>query len=466
MRRFILAASLVGIFALGCARQSAESVANSSAAIKDVAGVAYGDFVIGEPISHENLTIFPISSRTRKDTDRFITLDEGLAAGIVKIIETGADEEVAEGEMPNEEETDTTDGSASPAEDPLFGEPPPPPATPAPAQTAEETNEEREAQVGGTVAIDVPSTDENPFGGGVDGDVNTLMVLNSSGKPLYLMPGEVISGGNQDRTIGQEIVIESSDKPVPVDVFCVEHGRWGGRSVADTTSQLAAANRFHPNLSLVTSATQSVEELAEDAHKGKFVASVGHVSKDVRMAVQTQGQGQVWDEVGKANAKIGNESQSESFAENYTSGEFAEDFAPFMTLREPVENTRQVVGVAVAVNGKMLSVDVFESTPLFKKFWPKLLKSYALDAVAASEENEAKEKLATVTVADCIAFLKEMEKANVETQQLAGDQTIVKRDSSLGISFSYHDAQAIEEAAAAQAGGGLGGGVHIGILAK
>ena len=53
---------------------------------EEVAGTPYGVFFIGEAISHENLTIFPISSKTPKNEDRFITLDEGLAAGTVKII--------------------------------------------------------------------------------------------------------------------------------------------------------------------------------------------------------------------------------------------------------------------------------------------------------------------------------------------------------------------------------------------
>src|SRR6185295_16416151 len=48
-------------------------------------------------------------------------------------------------------------------------------------------------------------------------DVNTLMVLNTSGKPLYLMPGEIITGGQQDRTIGEEVVIEPGEKPVAID---------------------------------------------------------------------------------------------------------------------------------------------------------------------------------------------------------------------------------------------------------
>ena len=48
------------------------------------------DLVIGEPITHGDLSIFPVSSKTPRNNDRFITLDEGLKAGTVEIYEKGA----------------------------------------------------------------------------------------------------------------------------------------------------------------------------------------------------------------------------------------------------------------------------------------------------------------------------------------------------------------------------------------
>ena len=42
----------------------------------------------------------------------------------------------------------------------------------------------------------------------------------------------------------------------------------------------------------------------------------------------------------------------------------------------------------VAVNGRFEQIDVFESTPLFNKLWPKLLKSYALDAANTNGDSQ------------------------------------------------------------------------------
>jgi hypothetical protein len=64
---------------------------------------------------------------------------------------------------------------------------------------------------------------------------------------------------------------------------------------------------------------------------------------------------------------------------------------------------RNAVGVVVAVNGRIIWADVFASTDLLGKYWPKLVRSYASEAVVT----RAKE--AEVGVAQAQAFLGDME---------------------------------------------------------
>jgi hypothetical protein len=44
---------------------------------------------------------------------------------------------------------------------------------------------------------------------------------------------------------------------------------------------------------------------------------------------------------------------------------------------------RKAVGVVVAVNGRVIWADVFASTELLEKYWPKLVRSYASEAVVS-----------------------------------------------------------------------------------
>jgi len=42
---------------------------------------------------------------------------------------------------------------------------------------------------------------------------------------------------------------------------------------------------------------------------------------------------------------------------------------------------RNAVGVVVAVNGRMIWADLFASTGLLEKYWPKLIRSYATESL-------------------------------------------------------------------------------------
>ena len=195
--------------------------------------LAAGEFLIGEPVRYENLSIFPVSTKVAHDDDRFVTLDEGLKAGTVRVFEVGAAN--AASDVPaNSADRQARANAAL--------QTPQPSAQPAaPAQTGSAARQRPNAS--SAVSRSSPQSDSEPLE--VQGDVNRLVLKNSSSKPLYLMPGEIIVGGKQDRTIAQETIIAPGPKLVPIDVFCVEHGRWSGRADSETVGfgrawQLAA----------------------------------------------------------------------------------------------------------------------------------------------------------------------------------------------------------------------------------
>ena len=110
MRRFLPLVSLLCLAVSACGRSGSESetgikpektggpLANPATAAAD-----FTDFVVGEPVRIRNLTVFPISSKTLRDADRFITLEEGLRAGTIEIFEVGAQlgTQVADGRAGN-----------------------------------------------------------------------------------------------------------------------------------------------------------------------------------------------------------------------------------------------------------------------------------------------------------------------------------------------------------------------------
>ena len=213
-----------------------------------------GGLIVGEPLAFANLTIFPILSEKPKQKDRFITLDEGLKAGTVEIRElglAGQDSLLPISSVISVDPIQSTPGEASasdpgdPVVTPLVGRPPEQvTATDFIEESTESTPREPETAGAVMSPLDLDVTqqqvagNDDPFAGGPS--VNELLVHNRSDKPLYLMPGEILLGGQQDRTIGEEIVIQPGPEPVKVAVFCVEHGRWHGRDEGQTTAALAS----------------------------------------------------------------------------------------------------------------------------------------------------------------------------------------------------------------------------------
>ena len=63
---------------------------------------------------------------------------------------------------------------------------------------------------------------------------------------------------------------------------------------------------------------------------------------------------------------------------------------------------RNAVGVVVAVEGRIIWADIFASTELLEKYWPKLVRSYASEAVVT------RAKGAEVSEKQAQAFLEDM----------------------------------------------------------
>jgi hypothetical protein len=255
-------------------------------------------------VTHGNLTVFPVLSDQAASTEEFITLDEGLRSGKVTITEIGADGR-ARAINPNQQSGDQA-------------------------------------------------------------EVNRLMVTNSSGKTLVLIAGEIVIGGKQDRIVGHDCLVTSSARPVPLDVFCVEHGRWHegasfGHSRGGGAGGAGAGVGFGSADSVM--ATPKVREKAQ-------------AKKD---------QSGVWAEVSKAEIANGVSSSTGTLNRVFEDKQVLAKLDAFDKELNTKLIGKNIVGAVVAIGGEIVSADVFANSPLFQAYWPKLLKSYALQAVSSSK---------------------------------------------------------------------------------
>jgi hypothetical protein len=206
-----------------------------------------------------------------------------------------------------------------------------------------------------------------------DASVNELMLTNRSGKKLLLLAGEVIVGGKQDRIVEGDLIVPPVSVPISLSVFCVEHGRWSHRT------ERASSGGGRAETSIVAPVMSAPENFS----------SLGAISHPkLRAAAQDKKQqSEVWKEVSENNSRLGTANTTDTYQEVYKSEKVSATMEQYISALQKEVLAPGVVGVVVARNGELVWVDAFASPALFAKYWPKLLKSYVVDAMS-EQHNE------------------------------------------------------------------------------
>ena len=248
------------------------------------------DFRVLAPIRQGNLTVFPVVVANNRDTRDFLTLDEGLRSGEVVVTESGSVQ-------------------------PLM------------------------------------RRRNRPVPIHQDAQVNQLVLINNSKRPLLLLAGEIVTGGKQDRVIGKDRIVPPESEPVDLGVFCVEPGRWVAKSIS-------------------------------------FGALGGNMAApSVRLrAMKDKDQQQVWESVRSDQAQIAAQLAAAAAVEVQSTSSYAQVMENVDVKRKldsvaaPIERDysklirelrdRNAVGVVVAVNGEIIWADIFASAQLLDKYCP------------------------------------------------------------------------------------------------
>jgi len=235
-----------------------------------------------------------------------------------------------------------------------------------------------------------------------EGDVNNLTLKNSSDKPVFLLAGEVIIGGKQDRIIGRNTIIPAKTKQ-QVPVYCVEHGRWEGTTKEFSTAKALAHNRLRAHASF-----DDQSAVWAEVHSKNAMHKTQNATDTYRKVATEQAAGSNKDWQSRIDTAIG---------------------------KLPAGDRDRMIGYAVAVNGKIASVDVFGSPKLFKKLEKKLVASYVTEAV----DIKAAKDIKAPTAADVKVFVFDADKAaaqaSYDTDEAATVVNKGVRSSKAGVSY-------------------------------
>src|SRR5882757_11516781 len=234
--------------------------------------------------------------------------------------------------------------------------------------------------------------------------VNTLVLVNNSKRPLLLLAGEIVTGGKQDRVIAKDRIVPAGADPIDLSVFCIEHGRWTESSAKFGTTAKNAGGSF-----MVQPAVRQQAMVAKDQQQ---------VWDSVNGAILTMATAAGSPQNAGAGIAIGRpvpigSVHGRSFALETTSyakamqteavrAKVDDETAGLVRSREEaLAALRQehAVGLVVAVRGEVIWADIFSDTGLLTRYWTKLVRSYAAEGLGTGASH------GTASVADAQRFL-------------------------------------------------------------
>ena len=188
------------------------------------------------------------------------------------------------------------------------------------------------------------------------GSVPELKFVNEGDLPVLLLDGEELVGAKQNRILNLT-VLAPAHKTIVIPVSCVEAGRWRAES-----REFRSGGRAH----------YAEGRARKAADVSMFMSAHGEARSD---------QSEVWRGISEKAARLQSHSDTDAAEAMYHAHRARLD--EFLGAFSSVDNQ---TGALFAINGQVIGLDLFDSPSTLASLLPKLVESYALDAIDAQRE--------------------------------------------------------------------------------
>jgi hypothetical protein len=231
------------------------------------------------------------------------------------------------------------------------------------------------------IALGVARVTEKSRGGSVP----ELRFTNRADIPVLILDGEELVGAKQNRTVNLS-VLAPAKKTISIPVSCVEAGRWQAQSI-----KFAMADHYHFALG-----------------RAAKVASVSHSLR--RAGCRVSDQHRVWADIsakaGRMDAGSATQAMDEIFDRHRGRVEdYVAAFSPDSCQ----------TGALFAIGSGIVGLDLFDRRSTLAAVLPKLIRSYAIDAMERSNEGSD-----GATREDAQSFLDQIAETEIETYGAVG----------------------------------------------
>ena len=221
------------------------------------------------------------------------------------------------------------------------------------------------------------------------GSVPELLFRNKGSKPVLVVDGQELLGAKQNRIVNISIMVPAkTDLKIPVS--CVEAGRWDRAGTS-----FRSASRTH------------------------FANGRARKTREVNFSLKSSGtrtadQGRVWSEIDSKAKRLNAPSATGASAAMYDTHRSSID--EYLDAFPPQKNQ---VGTIFLIEGSNHGIDLFDCPDTAVAMHPKLVESYALDAIDFDHGVRFPET-DEMLLARSKAFLKQIEDAQKQSFSAIG----------------------------------------------
>ncbi|HTU21534.1 MAG TPA: DUF6569 family protein [Gemmataceae bacterium] len=262
-------------------------------------------------------------------------------------------------------------------------------------------------------------------------EVNRLTIENvSADAEIFVLSGDIIKGGQQDRIIAFDVILPPKSDKVAVTVYCVEQGRWSQRG-AEPAATFAASTSQVPS--------KSAKLAVQGAAPAGSVAAGRIMQRGAQVAVWREvalKQRMLSMNVGKAVQAAQSETSLQLSLEDK---ELLKAVDAYTKKLSPIlKDKKDAIGFAFAINGQVNSADVYASNTLFQKVWPKLLASAVVEAIAEKRKDK---KFEPVKAEAFKNLIQDADKAEASNKDVTPRTRMVKQETKENVLFETRDQQ-------------------------
>ncbi len=181
---------------------------------------------------------------------------------------------------------------------------------------------------------------------GEEGRVEELQVINNTHKYLFFMDTDLLIGAKQNRLLNSSVLFAPRSHSV-MSVSCVERSRWHSTSAHFTMSN----HHIEPEIR-------------------KYKASALKQDPKIFRASARKFQGEVWDRVAAKSRGVTINNPTEDYHRVLDKKAAMKDPEPFH-----FKLNREANGMAVLVDNKVVTVDLFGSHPVYEHYFPHLIQN-------------------------------------------------------------------------------------------